>query len=64
MKYLLLVLLASGCYASWGAYPAAPYNYRDDVYCWHRNVDNKWEVQGLASTCPGGAEYRWSPPAQ
>lgn len=58
MKKLLLVLLAcSGCYASWGAYPNAPNNYRDDVYCWYRNQDGRWSVQGLANSCPGGAAY-------
>lgn len=58
MKKLLLMLLAcSGCYAHFGSYPEAPYNYRDDVFCWHKGTDNKWTVQGLASTCPGGAEY-------
>lgn len=63
MRFIIVVaLICSGCYAHFGEPEAALFNYRDDLWCWHQGTDGKWSVQGLAPSCPLGAEYRSIPP--
>jgi hypothetical protein len=52
-RTLLSLVVLVGCVAGCANPNVPSTNYvRDDVYCWHRQTDGRWRVQGFSYMCP------------